>query len=234
MLGQAAPEVTLSLFALIFVEGILAFLSPCILPLIPIYLMYLGGKEFSRTSKKRLLLNTLGFMAGFGLIFVLMGATASALGGVISKQRVLLQRISGLIVVLFGLNYVGLFKFNLLNRTKAWRIQTENLRFWSSLLFGAAFSLGWTPCLGAFLGTALLLASNADTLYTGMGLLLTFSLGLGIPFLLTALLWNQLQSTLGFIRRKLGVIQTISGTLLILMGLLMLFDLFGVYARMFL
>ncbi|NLJ81341.1 MAG: cytochrome c biogenesis protein CcdA [Firmicutes bacterium] len=235
MLGQVAlPEVTLSLFGLIFLEGIFAFLSPCILPMIPIYLMYLGGGEFSRKSRARLLVNTLGFMAGFSLVFILLGATASALGSVISSYRTPLQRVGGAVVILFGLNYLGLFKFGLLNRTKAWRVRTENLRFWSSFLFGSAFSFGWTPCLGAFLGTALLLASNAGTLYQGMGLLLVFSLGLGIPFLLTSLLWNQLQGTFGFIKRNLRVIQVVSGILLVVVGVLMLFDLFGSYANIFL
>ena len=183
MLQQMAPEVSLSLFGLIFAEGVLAFLSPCILPMIPIYLLYLGGLEGGEgKSQSRLLINTLGFVAGFSLVFVALGATASALGSLIASNRVLLQRIGGLIVILFGLNFLGVLKIGFLNRSRTVGANTKNLKFLSSLLFGAAFSLGWTPCLGAFLGTALILASNMDTLYQGMALLLTFSLGLGIPF----------------------------------------------------
>ncbi|MDI9486030.1 MAG: cytochrome c biogenesis CcdA family protein [Bacillota bacterium] len=235
MLQAAAPEISLSLFGLIFAEGFLAFLSPCILPMIPIYLLYLGGMEGEKgKSGRRLLINTLGFVAGFSIVFVVLGATASALGSLISQHRLLLQRLGGVVVIAFGLNYLGVLKIGFLNRSRTLGASAKNLKFWSSLLFGAAFSLGWTPCLGAFLGTALILASNLDTMYQGMALLLTFSLGLGIPFVLTALLWNRLQSTFGFIRRNLKVIQTISGILLILVGVLMLFDLFRFYANIFL
>lgn len=235
MLQQLAPAVTLSLYGLIFVEGLLAFLSPCILPMIPIYLLYLGGSDRTKLgSRQRLLLNTLGFIAGFTLIFVALGATASALGSLVSENRVLLQRIGGVVVIAFGLNYLGVLRIGFLNRSRVMGVETKNLKFWSSLLFGAAFSLGWTPCLGAFLGTALILASNLDTLYQGMGLLLTFSLGLGVPFLLTSLLWNKLQDTFGAIKRNLPRIQIISGILLVIVGLLMLFDRFGFYAQIFL
>lgn len=235
MLQELAPKVTPSLFGLIFVEGLLAFLSPCILPMIPIYLLYLGGEEAGgERAGLRLLVNTLGFVAGFTVVFVALGATASALGSLISQHRLLLQRLGGVVVVLIGLNYLGVIKIGFLNRSRTMQAGTKNLRFWSSLLFGAAFSLGWTPCLSAFLGTALILASNLKTMYQGMALLFTFSLGLGIPFLLTALLWGKLQNTLGVIKRNLHRIQTVSGLLLILVGLLMVFDLFRFYANLFL
>lgn len=235
MLQSMVPEISLSLFGLTFVEGFLAFLSPCILPMIPIYLLYLGGQEGGEKNKgMRLIINTLGFVAGFSLVFITLGATASALGALISQHRVLLQRLGGLFVIAFGLNYLGVLKIGFLNRSRSLGANTKDLKFWSSLLFGAAFSLGWTPCLGAFLGTALIMASNFDTLYQGMALLLVFSLGLGVPFLLTALLWSRLQNALGFIKRNMGIIQTISGILLIVVGLLMLLDLFGSYATIFL
>ncbi|MGB4637815.1 MAG: cytochrome c biogenesis protein CcdA, partial [Limnochordia bacterium] len=181
----------------------------------------------------RLFLNTLGFIAGFTVVFVALGATASALGRLIAGNRLLLQRLGGLVIILIGLNYLGVIRIGLLNRGRTLRADTSNLRFWSSLLFGAAFSLGWTPCLGAFLGTALILASNLNTLFQGMALLFTFSLGLGVPFLLTALLWGKLQNALGVIKRNLPRIQAVSGLLLIAVGLLMLFDLFRFYANLF-
>ncbi|HPT82969.1 MAG TPA: cytochrome c biogenesis CcdA family protein [Limnochordia bacterium] len=234
MLQQLAPQVTPSLFGLIFVEGLLAFLSPCILPMLPIYLMYLGGEEAQgERAGVRLLVNTLGFIAGFTLIFVVLGATASALGRAVSAHRLLLQRMGGVVVMLIGLNYLGVIKIGFLNRSRVWKAETSNLRFWSSLLFGAAFSLGWTPCLGAFLGTALILASNLRTLYQGMALLFTFALGLGIPFVLTAVLWGKLQKTLGVIKRNLPRIQMVSGLLLIVVGVLMVFDLLKFYTGLF-
>lgn len=234
MLQQLAPEVTFSLFIFIFAEGLMAFLSPCILPMIPIYLLYLSGDEGEGKSYSRLVVNTLGFIAGFSIVFVLLGATASVVGSLLVTYRVLLQRLGGVVVIVFGLNYLGVLDLGFLNQTRTMKIQTKNLKFWSSLLFGAAFSLGWTPCLGAFLGTALIVASNADTLYQGMALLLTFSFGLGIPFLLVALLWSKLQKTLDIIKSNLRIIQIISGVLLIIVGLLMLFDRFGFYANLFL
>ncbi|MCK9524501.1 MAG: cytochrome c biogenesis CcdA family protein [Limnochordia bacterium] len=235
MLQPMAPEISLSLFGLTFVEGLLAFLSPCILPMIPIYLLYLGGLEGGeKGSNLRLVINTLGFIAGFSLVFTALGATASVLGTMIVEYRLLLQRLGGVVVIAFGLNYLGVLRIGFLNRSRSLGASTKDLKFWSSLFFGAAFSLGWTPCLGAFLGTALIMASSLDTLYQGMALLLTFSLGLGIPFLLTALLWGRLQKALGLIKRNLGIIQTVSGVLLVLVGLLMLFDLFVFYANIFL
>lgn len=234
MFSQVLPEVTLSLFGLTFVEGLLAFLSPCILPLLPIYLMYLSGNERVAGSSGPLIRNTLGFIVGFTVVFVLLGATASGLGSLLSQYRVFFLRLSGVIVIMFGLNYLGVLNIRFLNRTRNVGAKTHDLTFGSSILFGAAFSFGWTPCLGAFLGTALLLASNTGTLYQGMGLLFMFSLGLGVPFFLTALLWNRLQGTLEFIKRNLHRIQMISGGLLVIVGLLMVFDLFGSYVRLFL
>lgn len=235
MLQQVAPQLTFSLFVLTFTEGFLAFLSPCILPMIPIYLLYLGGSdEVNEKDPDRLIINTIGFVLGFSLVFVALGATASALGSMLTTNRVLLQRIGGLIVIIFGLNYLGVLKVGFLNRTKTMGAKTENLKFWSSLLFGAVFSLGWTPCLGAFLGSALLMASNVNTMYQGMALLLTFSLGLGLPFLLTSILWDKLQRTFNFIKRNLHVIQMVSGVLLIVVGILMFLDRFGSYANLFL
>ncbi len=234
MLQSMGPEVNLSLFGFSFLEGLMAFVSPCILPMLPIYLMYLGGTEGEASSRGRLLSNTLGFITGFSLVFVALGATASALGALLVAHRVLLQRISGLIVIIFGLNYLGVFQVAFLNRSKTFSVETKNLKFWSSTVFGAAFSFGWTPCLGAFLGTALLLASNVSTLYEGMGLLLVFSLGLAIPFFLTALLWSRLQNAFSFIKRNMRLIQSISGALLVLVGILMLLDRFGAYTNLFL
>lgn len=212
----------------------MAFISPCILPMLPIYLLYLGGSEGKGRSQRHLLFNTLGFIAGFSLVFVALGAGASALGGLLAAHRPLLQRLSGAVVVLFGLNYLGVLKLGFLSRSKTFRVETDNLSFWSSILFGAAFSFGWTPCLGTFLGTALLLASNAGTLFKGMALLAAFSLGLAVPFFLTALLWSRLGAALEAIKRNLKGIQIVSGALLVVIGLLMIFDLFGSYANLFL
>ncbi len=238
MLTQVLPEVTYSMYGLTFLEGILAFVSPCILPLLPVYLMYLAGQDDFEGSRKVLIKNTLGFIVGFSIVFILLGASASALGRLFSANRQILERVAGLIMVLFGLNYLGLFNLGILNKISNFNPikgrPRKKINFFTSAVFGATFSLGWTPCLSAFLGSALLLASNAGTLYQGMALLLLFSLGLGLPFLLTALLWERMQTAIGWIKRNFQIIKIVSGGLLILIGLMMVFGLFTYYSRLFL
>ncbi|KLU41051.1 MAG: hypothetical protein AA931_04495 [Peptococcaceae bacterium 1109] len=215
------PEVTPALFGLVFVDGLLTFVSPCILPMLPIYLMYLSGTTGEEVNRARLIRNTIGFVLGFTVVFVILGGTASIFGSMVFLQRELLARISGLIVIVFGLSFMGILRIGFLNRAVGLKARTTNLGFWSSLIFGGTFSLGWTPCLTAFLGTALLLASNTSTAVAGMALLFVYGMGLGVPFLLAALLWQQLQKVVGFIRRNLAVIQKGAGLLLVLTGVLM-------------
>lgn len=222
MLGQMLPEITPSLVGLTFLEGLMAFISPCILPLLPVYVLYLTGND-GEPGRWKLLRSTLGFVLGFTLLFVALGATASGLGSVLSSHRVFLQRAAGVIVLLFGINYLGLLKIPLLNRSRGLRREAGAVGFGASVLFGAAFAFSWTPCLTAFLGTALLFAANLKTMYQGMGLLFVFSLGLAIPFLVTALLWNQLKGTVSWIKNNYQIVQIVSGGLLIVIGLWMLF-----------
>lgn len=234
MLLKTAEELTPYLAWLIFTEGILSFISPCIFPMLPVYLMYLGGNaEDKKNNNKRLLLNTLGFIAGFTTVFVILGATASALGQLLREYQELLQRASGIIMIIFGLHFMGVLKLKLLNRTSMRSVNTHNLKFFTSMIFGFAFSFGWTPCLGPFLGSALLLASQTATLYQGVFLLLLFSLGLGIPFLIMTMLFRHLKILNSFIRKHMETIKKISATLLILIGLLLALDLFGYYQGLF-
>ncbi|MFV0411661.1 MAG: cytochrome c biogenesis CcdA family protein [Oscillospiraceae bacterium] len=233
MLAQALPQITAGMVGLLFLEGLLAFVSPCILPMLPVYLVYLSGSKEETCTKKQLVANTVGFILGFTLVFVLLGATASGIGRLFAQHKLLLQRISGGLMVLFGLHFTGLLRLPFLNQSRQAAAGTKNLTFFTSLLFGFAFSFGWTPCLGPLLGSALLFASNAATLWEGVLLLLVFSLGLGVPFLLSALLWNRLQGVLGFVKKHLHLIKIISGIVLILVGLLFLFDLFGYYQGLF-
>jgi cytochrome c-type biogenesis protein len=234
MLLKTAEELTPYLAWLVFTEGILSFISPCIFPMLPVYLMYLGGNaEDKKNNNKRLLLNTLGFIAGFTTVFVILGATASALGQLLREYQELLQRASGIIMIIFGLHFMGVLKLKLLNRTSTRSVNTHNLKFFTSMIFGFAFSFGWTPCLGPFLGSALLLASQTGTLYQGVFLLLLFSLGLGIPFLIMTMLFPHLKILNSFIRKHMETIKKISAALLILIGLLLALDLFGYYQGLF-
>ena len=202
-----------------FLEGIITFISPCLLPMLPIYISYFAGG--SERSTKRTLSCAAGFILGFTLVFVAMGALAGTLGSFVARYQRPVNIVSGLVVVFFGLNFLGVLKINLFRGSQK-TIDTSNLSFFSAILFGIIFSLGWTPCVGAFLGSALALASQQGQILTGTLMLLCYSLGLGIPFMLSALLIDQLKSTFNFIKRNYKVINLICGGFLIVIGILMM------------
>ena len=199
-----------------FFEGILTFISPCLLPMLPVYISYFAGGE---QNSKKTLRNALGFILGFTLLFTAMGALAGTLGSFLRKYQTVVNIVSGLIVVFFGLNFMGVIKLNLFKGSA--RLQTGELGFASSVLFGIVFSVGWTPCVGAFLGSALMLASQQGHVLEGTLMLLTYSLGLGIPFFLSAILLDQLKGAFNFIKRHYTLINRICGALLVLIGILM-------------
>lgn len=201
-----------------FLEGIITFISPCLLPMIPIYITYfVGGGE---RSIKKTLKGALGFVSGFTLVFVGMGALAGTIGSFLTRYQTVVNIVSGIIVILFGLNFLGVFKLNLFKGSSR-EVNTENMNFFSAVVFGIVFSLGWTPCVGAFLGSALMLASQQGSVLTGVIMLLCYSAGLGIPFILSALLIEQLKTAFDFIKRHYNIINKVSGVLLIGVGILM-------------
>lgn len=201
-----------------FLEGVITFISPCLLPMLPVYVSYFAGG--GQRSTRRTLTNALGFVLGFTVVFVAMGALAGTVGGFLKSHQTAVNIVSGLIVIFFGLHFLGLVKVNLF-RGSSRSVDTRDLGFFSAMLFGVIFSVGWTPCVGAFLGSALILASQRGHVLEGMGMLLVYSLGLGIPFLLSALLIDRLKSALNFIKSHYGVINKICGGLLIAIGILM-------------
>lgn len=222
------------MIGMLFLEGMLAFISPCILPMLPVYIMYLAGETAGQsTNKVRLILQTIGFILGFTVVFVVLGATATALGALLNAHRLLLQRIGGVIIILFGLNFMEVLKIPFINQTKKIELNAGKGGIFFSFLFGIVFSFGWTPCLGTFLGSALSMAGSSKTLATGMIMLFIFSMGLGLPFLLTALLFDSLKSTFQWIKSHYKLINTISGVILIIIGFMMATDLFGFYAGLF-
>ena len=201
-----------------FLEGVITFISPGLLPMLPVYVSYFAGG--GQRSTRRTLTNALGFVLGFTAVFVAMGALAGTVGGFLKSHQTAVNIVSGLIVIFFGLHFLGLVKVNLF-RGSSRSVDTRDLGFFSAMLFGVIFSVGWTPCVGAFLGSALILASQRGHVLEGMGMLLVYSLGLGIPFLLSALLIDRLKSALNFIKSHYGVINKICGGLLIAIGVLM-------------
>ncbi|MBQ7936746.1 MAG: cytochrome c biogenesis protein CcdA [Clostridia bacterium] len=207
-----------------FLEGIITFISPCLLPMLPIYVTYFAGGE-ERTVCKTLM-NALGFVGGFTLVFVLMGALAGTLGSFLTRYQAAVNIVTGLIVAFFGLNFLGVFKMNLFRGVGGgWQIRQPGV--FSSILFGIVFSVGWTPCVGAFLGSALMLASQQGKALTGILMLLAYSLGLGIPFVAGALLIDKLKSAFDWIKRHYGIINTLCGCLLVLVGVLMMTGVLG-------
>ncbi len=205
-------------YVIAFLEGIITFISPCLLPMLPIYISYFAGGGERTTGKT--LKGALGFVTGFTVVFVILGALAGTVGSFLREYQTAVNIVSGLIVIVFGLNFLGVFNLNLFKGGHR-AVNTDNTGFFSALLFGVVFSIGWTPCVGAFLGSALMLASQQGSVLVGTLMLLAYSLGLGVPFILSAVLIDKLKSAFDWIKRNYKVINIVSGSLLILIGILM-------------
>ena len=206
-----------------FLEGIITFVSPCLLPMLPIYISYFAGG--SEKNTKKVIINASGFILGFTAVFILLGALAGSFGRFLKEYSVAVNIVTGLIVIIFGLNYLGFFKLNIFKGSNS--AKTENLGFFSSALFGVVFSIGWTPCVGAFLGSALMLAASRGSVMEGIIMLLLYSLGLGIPFFVSAILIDKLKGAFAVIKNHYKIINIISGALLVTVGVLMATGMFG-------
>ena len=205
-------------YLITFLEGIITLISPCLLPMLPIYVSYFAGGGERSTGKT--LSRALGFVLGFTLMFVAMGALAGTLGSFLTRHHTAVNIVLGLIVIAFGLNYLGVFRLKLF-RGSGRTLEHRELSFFSAVLFGIVFSVGWTPCVGAFLGSALALASQQGHVLAGMLMLLVYSLGLGLPFILSAVLIDRLKTAFDWIKRHYNIINTVCGVLLIAVGVLM-------------
>jgi len=203
--------------------------------MLPIYVTYFagGGKD---KSQKNTLINATGFVLGFTLVFVTLGAFAGSIGRLLIVYSTWVNVITGAIVVFFGLNYMGVFslpKAPRLSGKRLMNVTDKPLRFHSSIIFGAVFSIGWTPCVSAFLGAALMRASQRGSMLEGMFMLFIYSAGLGLPLIVCAVLIHHLKNIFAFIQKHYRVINILSGLLLILIGILMMTGLFGRYMGLF-
>ena len=198
-----------------FLEGIITFISPCLLPMLPIYISYFAGG--GERSTKKTVVNALGFVLGFTVVFTILGALAGTLGSFLIRYQTIVNIVCGAVVIFFGLNFLGVLKLNLF-RGMSGEIETENMGFFSAMLFGMIFSVGWTPCVGAFLGSALMLASTQGQMLKGVVMLLCYSMGLGIPFLISAVLIDKLKGAFLFIKKNYHIINVICGIFLIIVG----------------
>ena len=210
-------------YSIVFLEGIVTFISPCLLPMLPIYISYFAG---GNRDRRRTLLNAIGFVLGFTLLFVLMGALAGTVGAFLKQYQTAVNIITGAVVIFFGLTLLGVFTLNIFKGISSPRKATE-LGFFSSVVFGIIFSVGWTPCVGAFLGSALMMAGQEGSALSGIIMLLVYSLGLGIPFILSAILIDRLRSAFNLIKRNYRIINTVCGILLIAVGVLMATGMMG-------
>ncbi|MCR5665693.1 MAG: cytochrome c biogenesis CcdA family protein [Eubacterium sp.] len=213
-----------------FIEGIITFISPCLLPLLPVYISFFAGGK--RRKDSGTLINALGFVLGFTIVFVCLGAFAGSIGHLLTSYQTIVNIVTGAIVIFFGLTYLGVFPIQLF-RSGTHFNREEPLNFFTALIFGITFSISWTPCIGTFLGSALMLASQQAHVGEGILLLLLYSAGLGIPYVLCAVLINRLKSTFDWIKKHYQIINRICGILLIVVGFLMACGLFGRFMALF-
>lgn len=217
-------------YAIAFLEGIITFISPCILPMLPVYISYFANGE---NNRKKSVVNALGFVVGFTIVFVCLGAFAGGIGGLLQKYETVVNIVTGAIVVILGLNFTGLIKIPFLNGMKKAQVQVTPAGFGTSLLFGIVFSIGWTPCVGAFLGSALMMASQRGTMVAGIIMLVLYSAGLGIPFIFSAVLIDRLKETFQVIKKNYRIINLVSGIFLVIVGVLMMTGTFGYLLSLF-
>jgi cytochrome c-type biogenesis protein len=211
--------------------GLASFLSPCVLPLVPPYLGYLGGmtieqmtggRDLEARAWRRVVLASICFVLGFTTVFVGLGAGASVLGQLIQSYKNELAMAAGLVIMLFGLHFLGVLRIPILYRDTRYRAEMEGASFLGAYVIGLAFAFGWTPCVGPILATVLALAANESSLGSGVRLLLAYSLGLGVPFILAAVAIRPFMGFMQRFRRHLSVVEKVMGVLLIVTGFMFL------------
>ncbi len=218
-----------------FIAGLASFLSPCVLPLVPIYLAQLVGQSVSQTTDSRqesfmsstrltTFLHAAIFVFGFTLSFVALGATASTLGSFLRLHLIILRQIGGILMIIIGFHLTGLLKLPFLYQQRRFTFTPTRPGYPASFLIGVIFAIAWTPCIGPILTSILILAANAPTLRQGVWLLLVYSLGLGVPFLLLGLGLNQLSHILKWLKPHLGKIEIATGVLMMVVGIMIFFN----------
>ncbi len=210
-----------------FIAGVVSFVSPCVLPLVPAYISFISGVSLEQlrqnpgeTRRKNVVWTSLIFIAGFSTIFILLGASATVAGQFLLKNKILFNRIAGIVIIIFGLHVAGLFQIKFLNYEKRFNMNRKTGGIVSTYLVGLAFAAGWTPCIGPILTAILVVASNQATGVQGVLLLASYSLGLGIPFFLTAIALNTFFGFFGWVKRHYRQIEYASAALLIILGVM--------------
>ena len=210
-----------------FLEGIISFISPCMLPMLPVYISYFAGNS---DKKHSVITRSVAFVLGFTAVFCMLGVFAGAFGAFLAKYSGVVKLVTGGIVIVFGLSYLEVIHLPFF---KGMQNRREVKDCISAFLFGLVYSISLTPCVGAFLGSALMLASNSATVKIGFILLLCYSLGLGVPFIISAILLEQLNSSFTFIKKHYRIINTVCGIFLIIVGILMMTGMMNVLMSAF-
>lgn len=206
-------------YLIVLIEGIIAFISPCILPMLPIYISYFAGEE---KSKKKTFLNSIFFVIGFSIVFVALGVFIGYISMYISAYRKYINVILGIIVILFGINFLDIIKLPFINKTVNIKFKKEKINYLSSMIFGMIFAICWTPCVGTFLSSALMYAASFNSIFKGIIMLTLFCIGLGIPFVISSILLYNLKEAFNFIKTHYNIINKVSGALLVIIGILII------------
>jgi cytochrome c-type biogenesis protein len=233
-----------------FGAGLLSFISPCVLPLVPGYLSYISGLSLDEmrgtpvvagggtvavarpiSARRQVVVASLAFIVGFSLVFVALGAAASAIGQFLAQRQEIFNRIAGAVIVLFGLHTMGVLRIEWLYQEKRVQTSRQPAGVFGAGLVGVAFAFGWTPCIGPILAGILALAGAQETVSQGVRMLAVYSLGLGVPFLATALMIDRFFGAMGRIRRHYHTIELVSGALLVIIGLLIFTNKFTIIAK---
>ncbi|GAC1378312.1 MAG: cytochrome c biogenesis protein CcdA [Ktedonobacteraceae bacterium] len=226
-------------FGVAFIAGLASFLSPCVLPMVPIYIAQLVGhsvyqaEQEERATRINTFLHSLMFVLGFTLAFIALGATASTLGSFLRTYQIFLRQLGGIVLVIIGLHLTGILKLSIFYWQRHFQFRPSRPSYPASLLIGSIFAVGWTPCVGLILGPILGMAASAATLRQGVTLLLCYSLGLGIPFLLLGLGLDQLSRVLKWLKPHLGKIEIGAGVVMMVAGLIIFFNLLPSLNRFF-
>lgn len=220
-------SVWLALFA-----GLISFLSPCIFPLVPAYLAQLTGTNISddklNADKKLILFRSIGFITGFTIIFLLIGASSTFIGQAFASNRLVLQKLGGVIIIVFGLQMSGFISMRMLMLEKRFHLKTKKTTsFFRSILFGFVFGAGWSPCIGLALSSIFILASQTGSMFAGMFLLFIYSMGLGIPFIIVSLIYSTSIKKVKKVTHLIPIIQKVSGVIMIILGFMLYTGLFN-------